>query len=66
MIFIHTSDWHLGQTFFEYDRKGEHTLFLVWLAEQVKAHEVDCCSLLERCLIHRTHRFSRNGSFIHS
>lgn len=38
---IHTADWHLGQTFFEYDRKGEHTQFLQWLREQTKAHEVD-------------------------
>ena len=41
MKIIHTADWHLGQTFFEYDRKGEHTLFLTWLREQVKVHEVD-------------------------
>lgn len=41
MKLIHTADWHLGQTFFEYDRKGEHALFLLWLREQVKAHEVD-------------------------
>ncbi|CDN32629.1 Exonuclease SbcD [Mucinivorans hirudinis] len=41
MNIIHTADWHLGQTFFEYDRKMEHTLFLAWLREQVKAHEVD-------------------------
>lgn len=41
MKLIHTADWHLGQTFFEYDRKGEHTLFLQWLREQIKAHEVD-------------------------
>ena len=41
MKIIHTADWHLWQTFFEYDRKGEHTLFLTWLREQVKVHEVD-------------------------
>lgn len=41
MKIIHTADWHLGQTFFEYDRKREHTLFLAWLREQVVAHEVD-------------------------
>lgn len=41
MKIIHTADWHLGQTFFEYDRKGEHALFLAWLREQVKTHEVD-------------------------
>ena len=27
MKIIHTADWHLGQTFFEYDRKGEHTTY---------------------------------------
>ena len=41
MKIIHTADWHLGQTFFEYDRKGEHSLFLTWLRVQVKVHEVD-------------------------
>ena len=41
MKIIHTADWHLGQTFFEYDRKGEHSLFMTWLREQVKVHEVD-------------------------
>lgn len=41
MKLIHTADWHLGQTFFEYDRKGEHTQFLGWLREQVNVHEVD-------------------------
>ena len=41
MKIIHTANWHLGQTFFEYDRKGEHSLFLTWLREQVKVHEVD-------------------------
>ena len=35
MKIIHTADWHLGQTFFEYDRKGEHTLFLPQLIETV-------------------------------
>ena len=38
---LHTADWHLGQTFFEYDRKMEHTQFLAWLREQIKLHEVD-------------------------
>lgn len=41
MKLIHTADWHLGQTFFEYDRKGEHVLFLAWLREQITAYEVD-------------------------
>ncbi|MFV0290980.1 MAG: exonuclease SbcCD subunit D [Mangrovibacterium sp.] len=41
MKIIHTADWHLGQTFFDYDRKAEHTQFLQWLREQIKAHDVD-------------------------
>lgn len=41
MKLLHTADWHLGQTFFDYDRREEHILFLQWLREQVKAHEVD-------------------------
>ncbi|MDR0795703.1 MAG: exonuclease SbcCD subunit D C-terminal domain-containing protein [Tannerella sp.] len=38
---LHTADWHLGQTFFEYDRKGEHAQFLQWLREQIRIHEAD-------------------------
>lgn len=38
---LHTADWHLGQTFYEYDRKAEHQAFLAWLREQVKEHEID-------------------------
>ncbi len=41
MKIIHTADWHLGQTFFECDRKAEHDLFLQWLRNQVKEHQVD-------------------------
>lgn len=41
MKIIHTADWHLGQTFFEYERKQEHKHFLAWLIEQVKAEEAD-------------------------
>ena len=38
---LHTADWHLGQTFFGYDRSQEHTCFLNWLAEQIRAEQVD-------------------------
>ena len=41
MKILHTADWHLGQTFYEYDRKAEHECFLKWLIEQVKARDVD-------------------------
>ncbi|MCC8144028.1 MAG: exonuclease SbcCD subunit D C-terminal domain-containing protein [Tannerellaceae bacterium] len=38
---IHTADWHLGQTFFGYDREAEHEAFLVWLAGILKEVEAD-------------------------
>ena len=31
MLFIHTSDWHLGQTLHNFDRSYEHQAFLDWL-----------------------------------
>lgn len=41
MILLHTADWHIGQTFFEYDRKAEHLHFLAWLKAQVQTLCVD-------------------------
>jgi len=41
MKIIHTADWHIGQTFFDYDRKAEHTVFLNWLKKQVNTLSVD-------------------------
>lgn len=38
---IHTADWHLGQTFFGYDRDEEHDAFLIWLTETVAAQQAD-------------------------
>jgi exonuclease SbcD len=41
MKIIHTSDWHIGQTFYEYDRQEEHILFLSWLKSEVKKQNAD-------------------------
>jgi len=41
MKLLHTADWHIGQTFFEYDRKSEHNLFLEWLKSQIQEHKID-------------------------
>lgn len=41
MKILHTSDWHLGQTFFSYDRIAEHTMFLLWLADKISELEID-------------------------
>ena len=38
---LHTADWHLGQTFFGYDRAEEHKAFLDWLAEEIRQNEID-------------------------
>lgn len=40
--FIHTSDWHLGQNFMNQSRESEHRLFLDWLLDQIRVHDVDC------------------------
>ena len=34
--FFHTSDWHLGQFFYNHSRHYEHEQFLAWLLEQIK------------------------------
>ncbi len=41
MRLIHTSDWHLGQTLHGQDRDYEHAQFLVWLLDQLVAHQAD-------------------------
>ena len=38
---LHTADWHLGQTFFGYDRVEEHTHFLQWLVRELKENKID-------------------------
>lgn len=38
---LHTADWHLGQTFFGYDRTAEHEHFLDWLAKEIGRQEAD-------------------------
>ena len=34
--FLHTSDWHLGQFFYNHSRQYEHEQFLTWLIDQIK------------------------------
>ncbi|BBL75264.1 exonuclease SbcCD subunit D C-terminal domain-containing protein [Methylomagnum ishizawai] len=41
MRLLHTSDWHLGQTFHDYDREEEHKLFLDWLLDRLEAERAD-------------------------
>ncbi|MCF7505125.1 exonuclease subunit SbcD [Vibrio sp. L3-7] len=41
MKILHTSDWHLGQNFYNKSRKNEHERFLQWLLEQVTDRDID-------------------------
>lgn len=38
---LHTSDWHLGQMFFGYDRGTEHQCFLDWLLAALVEQRID-------------------------
>ena len=41
MRFLHTSDWHLGQTLHSFERTYEHQRFLDWLLETIIAERID-------------------------
>lgn len=41
MNIIHTADWHLGQTFFGYERYREHEVFLNWICDVIKERDID-------------------------
>jgi len=41
MKILHTADWHIGQTFHEYDRTYEHQQFLHWLVTTIEEKQVD-------------------------
>lgn len=42
---LHTADWHLGKLLNDQSRDQEHGLFLEWLLEVVKGHEIDAIVL---------------------
>lgn len=39
--FFHTSDWHLGQFFYNHSRHYEHTCFLQWLLDELRQKQPD-------------------------
>lgn len=41
MKFLHTSDWHIGQTFYDFDRYQEHQAFLNWLNKTIADQKID-------------------------
>lgn len=44
MRIIHTADWHLGQTFYEFDRSSEHSAFLEWLLKVLEGNATACAT----------------------
>ncbi|WP_242508556.1 exonuclease SbcCD subunit D C-terminal domain-containing protein [Rhodocyclus purpureus] len=41
MRLLHTSDWHLGQSFHQFERSHEHERFLAWLLDTLVEESVD-------------------------
>lgn len=41
MKLIHTADWHIGQSFYGYNRDNEHRIFFEWLRTVIKKEEAD-------------------------
>ena len=41
MRIIHTADWHLGQTFYSFERVNEHSIFLDWMRNILKERKTD-------------------------
>lgn len=42
MIIIHTADWHIGQTFHDYERYKEHEHFFEWMENKIEEEKADC------------------------
>ena len=38
---LHTADWHLGQSFFGFERAEEHQHFLDWLTVELKQNSIN-------------------------
>ncbi|MFY8325172.1 exonuclease SbcCD subunit D [Pseudoalteromonas sp. ZZD1] len=41
MKVLHTSDWHLGQQFYEHSRFSEHQAFFAWLIDTLVTEKID-------------------------
>ena len=50
MKLLHTADWHIGQTFHEYDRTFEHEQFLIWLIEAIKTNIDGAVNVIDAAL----------------
>lgn len=63
MKIIHTSDWHLGQEFYTYDRTDEHVAFLEQLQEIVAQEQPDALLIAGRHLPQR-HTLQRSHAHV--
>lgn len=41
MKILHTADWHIGQSFYAFDRAYEHQHFLNWLVNMLQEEKID-------------------------
>jgi exonuclease SbcD len=41
MKILHTSDWHIGQSFHDHERTYEHEAFFAWLIDTMESQQVD-------------------------
>lgn len=41
MKVLHTSDWHIGQMLYQFDRTKEHEFFLNWLVQTLQEEQID-------------------------
>lgn len=41
MRLLHTADWHLGQTLYDFERSYEHQCFLDWLLDTLENERID-------------------------
>lgn len=46
MRFLHTSDWHLGQTLHDFGREYEHQCFLDWLLHTLHSEQADALLII--------------------
>jgi exonuclease SbcD len=46
MRFLHTSDWHLGQTLHDFERHYEHQCFLDWLLTALQQEQADALLII--------------------
>lgn len=70
MRLLHTSDWHLGQTFHGYERHYEHQCFLQWLLDTLEHEQIDALLIAgdifdnanpSAAALHQFYRFLRDA-----